>query len=63
MRRARFSAAVETRTRVMWPILFGGALITVAYTFFFEAQTWRRGAGDGHADDDYLLGTSHGHRH
>jgi hypothetical protein len=38
MRRARLSAAVGLVPEVIWPILFGGALITVAYTFFFGSQ-------------------------
>ena len=38
MRRARLSAAVGLVPGVIWPILFGGALITVAYTFFFGSQ-------------------------
>jgi Protein of unknown function (DUF4239) len=38
MRRARLSAAEGLVPGVIWPILFGGALITIAYTFFFGSQ-------------------------
>jgi Protein of unknown function (DUF4239) len=38
MRRARLSAAVGLVPGLIWPILFGGALITIAYTFFFGSQ-------------------------
>jgi uncharacterized protein DUF4239 len=38
MRRARLSAAEGLVPGVIWPILFGGALITMAYTFFFGSQ-------------------------
>lgn len=38
MRRARLSAAVGLVPGVIWPILFGGAAITMAYTFFFGSQ-------------------------
>jgi len=38
MRRARLSAAVGLVPGLIWPILFGGAVITIAYTFFFGSQ-------------------------
>ena len=38
MRRVRLSAAEGLVPGVIWPILFGGALITMAYTFFFGSQ-------------------------
>ena len=38
MRRARLSAAVGLVPGLIWPILFGGAAITIAYTFFFGSQ-------------------------
>ena len=34
-RRARIVAADGTVPRVIWPVLFGGAAITVGFTFFF----------------------------
>jgi len=38
MRRARLSATVGLVPGVIWPILFGGAVITIAYTFFFGSR-------------------------
>jgi Na+/melibiose symporter-like transporter len=38
VRRARLSAAVGLVPGVIWPILFGGAVITIAYTFFFGSR-------------------------
>jgi Na+/melibiose symporter-like transporter len=38
MRRARLSASVGLVPGVIWPTLFGGALITIAYTFFFGSR-------------------------
>ena len=35
LRRARLSAAEGLVPGLIWPILFGGAVITIAYTFFF----------------------------
>ena len=64
MRRARLSAAVGTRTRSnmadpVWRRSHNRRLR------FFLRKPEPRGAGadDGHADDDYFLGTSDGHRH
>jgi hypothetical protein len=37
-RRARIVAADGTVPRVIWPVLFGGAAITVGFTFFFGTQ-------------------------
>src|SRR5262249_12346141 len=42
MRRARLSAATEGLVSgVLWPILFGGAVVTIAYTFFFGSRNLR----------------------
>ena len=39
MRRARLSAATEGLVSgVIWPILFGGAVVTIAYTLFFGSR-------------------------
>ena len=38
LRRARLSAAEGLVPGLIWPILFGGAVITIAYTFFFGSQ-------------------------
>jgi hypothetical protein len=38
MRRARLSAAIGLVPGLIWPILFGGAVITIAYTFFFGSE-------------------------
>ena len=38
MRRARLSAAVGLVPGLIWPILLGGALITISYTFFFGSE-------------------------
>ena len=38
MRRARLSAAEGLVPGLIWPILFGGAVITIAYTFFFGTK-------------------------
>jgi uncharacterized protein DUF4239 len=38
MRRARLSSAEGLVPGLIWPILFGGAVITIAYTFFFGSQ-------------------------
>jgi len=38
MRRARLSAAVGLVPGLIWPVLFGGAVITIAYTFFFGSE-------------------------
>ena len=37
-RRARIAAADGTVPGVIWPVLFGGAAVTVGFTFFFGAQ-------------------------
>ena len=37
-RRARIVAADGTVPKVIWPVLFGGAAITVGFTFFFGTQ-------------------------
>jgi hypothetical protein len=37
-RRARLAAADGTVPGVIWPVLFGGAAITVGFTFFFGTQ-------------------------
>jgi len=38
MRRARLVAAEGVVPKVIWPVLFGGAIVTIAYTFFFGTQ-------------------------
>lgn len=38
LRRARLSAAEGLVPGLIWPILFGGAVITIAYTFFFGTK-------------------------
>jgi len=38
MRRARLSDAAGLVPGVIWPTLFGGALITIVYTFFFGSR-------------------------
>jgi Protein of unknown function (DUF4239) len=38
MRRARLAAATGLVPGVIWPTLFGGALITIVYTFFFGSR-------------------------
>lgn len=38
MRRARLVAAEGVVPRVIWPVLFLGAIVTIAYTFFFGTQ-------------------------
>ncbi len=35
MRRARLAAAEGLVPGVIWPVLFGGAMLTIAFTFFF----------------------------
>jgi len=37
-RRARIAAADGTVPGVIWPVLFGGAMVTVGFTFFFGTQ-------------------------
>ena len=37
-RRARLVAADGTVPGVIWPVLFGGALVTIGFTFFFGSQ-------------------------
>jgi hypothetical protein len=41
MRRARLAAAEGLVPGVIWPVLFGGAFVTIAYTFFFGAESLR----------------------
>jgi hypothetical protein len=41
MRRARLVAAEGTVPGVIWPVLFGGAAVTIAFTFFFGTQNLR----------------------
>jgi hypothetical protein len=38
MRHARLAAAEGLVPGVIWPVLFGGAVLTIAYTFFFGTQ-------------------------
>ena len=38
MRRARLAAAEGLVPGVIWPVLFGGAMLTIAFTFFFGTQ-------------------------
>jgi hypothetical protein len=38
-RRARIAAADGTVPGVIWPVLFGGAVVTVGFTFFFGTQS------------------------
>jgi hypothetical protein len=37
-RRARLAAADGTVPGVIWPVLFGGAAVTIGFTFFFGSQ-------------------------
>ena len=41
MRRARLVAAEGTVPGVIWPVLFVGAAVTIAFTFFFGTQNLR----------------------
>ena len=41
MRRARLAAAEGLVPGVLWPVLFGGAFVTIAYTFFFGTENLR----------------------
>jgi hypothetical protein len=41
MRRARLAAAEGLVPGVIWPVLFGGAILTIAYTFFFGTENLR----------------------
>ena len=41
MRRARLDAAEGVVPGVIWPVLFGGAVVTIAYTFFFVTKNLR----------------------
>jgi hypothetical protein len=38
MRRARLAAAEGLVPGVIWPVLFGGAMLTIAFTFFFGTE-------------------------
>ncbi|MGA7545929.1 MAG: DUF4239 domain-containing protein [Methyloceanibacter sp.] len=38
MRRARLAAAEGLVPGVIWPVLFGGAMLTISFTFFFGTQ-------------------------
>ncbi len=40
-RRARIAAADGTVPGVIWPVLFGGAIVTIGFTFFFGSQNLR----------------------
>jgi hypothetical protein len=40
-RRARLAAADGTVPGVIWPVLFGGAAVTIGFTFFFGSQNLR----------------------
>jgi hypothetical protein len=40
-RRARLAAAEGLVPGVIWPVLFGGAVVTIAYTFFFGMENLR----------------------
>jgi hypothetical protein len=40
-RRARLAGADGTVPGVIWPVLFGGAAVTVGFTFFFGSQNLR----------------------
>jgi hypothetical protein len=40
-RRSRLAAADGTVPGVIWPVLFGGAAVTVGFTFFFGSQNLR----------------------
>jgi hypothetical protein len=40
-RRARLAAAEGLVPGVLWPVLFGGAIVTIAYTFFFGTENLR----------------------
>jgi hypothetical protein len=37
-RRSRIAAADGTVPGVIWPVLFGGAAVTIGFTFFFGTQ-------------------------
>jgi Protein of unknown function (DUF4239) len=41
MRRARLAAAEGLVPGVIWPFLFGGAILTIVYTFFFGTENLR----------------------
>ena len=41
MRRARLEAAESLVPGVIWPVLFCGAVVTIAYTFFFGMENLR----------------------
>ncbi len=41
MRRARLEAAESLVPGVIWPVLFCGAVVTIAYTFFFGMESLR----------------------
>jgi hypothetical protein len=41
MHRARLAAAAGLVPGVLWPVLFGGASVTIAYTFFFGSENVR----------------------
>ena len=41
MRHARLAAAEGLVPGVLWPVLFGGACVTIAYTFFFGTENLR----------------------
>lgn len=41
MRRARVEAAESLVPGVIWPVLFFGAIVTIAYTFFFGMENLR----------------------
>jgi Protein of unknown function (DUF4239) len=41
MRRARLAAAEGLVPGVLWPVLFCGAVVTIAYTFFFGTENLR----------------------
>jgi hypothetical protein len=41
MRRARLAPAEGLVPGVIWPVLFGGAVVTIAYTFFFGTENLR----------------------
>ena len=64
MRRARLAAAEGLVPGVIWPVLFGGAILTIVYTFFFGTENLRAAsANDGDAGGDYFFGAVDGHRH
>jgi hypothetical protein len=41
MHRVRLAAAEGLVPGIIWPVLFGGAVVTVAYTFFFGTENLR----------------------